>query len=140
MQISLEQVLSTIDTTKNTVTAVKTVCENHEKYTKHIENEQLKRNVKTTSETMLQYIGTCEQFVDDTIDQVEKRFDKLEKDIFDVNQTYGKWLDEFNQWLGIPDLEQQLVNERLSAFAQEFPNSSQYYQGSLTDRINSKFI
>jgi len=28
------------------------------------------------------------------------------------------------------------VNERLSAFAQEFPNSSQYYKGSLTDRIN----
>lgn len=136
MQISLEQVLSTIDTTKNTVTAVKTVCKNHEKYTKHIKNESLKRNVKTTAETMLSYIGTCEQFVDDTVDQVKKRFDKLQKDIFGVNQTYGKWLDEFNQWLGIPDLEQQRVNERLSAFAQEFPNSSQYYQGSLTDRIN----
>lgn len=140
MQISLDQVLSTIDTTKNTVKAVKTVCQNHEKYTKHIKNEQLKRNVKTSAETMLQFIGTCEQYVDDTVDSVNKRFDKLQKDIFGVNSTYGKWLDEFNEWLNIPDIEQEYVNQRLSEFAQEFPNSSQYYKGSITDRINMYII
>ena len=94
------------------------------------------KNLKTSAESLLSFIGTCDQFIDDTVDSAKKRFDKLQKDIFGVNSTYGKWLDEFNQWLGIPDLEQQYVNQRLSDFAQEFPNSSQYYKGSITDRIN----
>lgn len=140
MAIQIDNVLSTIQVTSSTIDAIKVVCNNHEKYTQHIKNEQLKKNVKLTAETMLTYIGTCEQFVDDTINQVQNRFKKLADDILGVNTKYGQWIDELNQWLNIPDLEAQIVNERLSDFAKEFPNSQQFYQGSLVDRINLYII
>lgn len=136
MQISLESVLSTIETTKNVVDATKVVCKNHEKYTQHIRNESLKRNLKTTAETMLTYIETAEQYIDDTIEQAKNRFAKLTDDILGVQQKYGAWIDELNEWLGIPELEAQMVNQRLSEFAKEFPNHQKFYKGTIQDRIN----
>lgn len=136
MAISVEQVLQTIDITKNSIDAIKTVCNNQEQYTQYITDEDVKRNIKVTAESMLTYIQICEQYVEDTIDQVKKRFDKLTDDILEVNTKYGQWIDELNQWLNIPDLEEQMVNERLSDFAKEFPNQSNFYQGTLVDRIN----
>lgn len=136
MAISLESVLSTIDVTHNTVKGIKTVCANHEQVTQYVQNPILKQNIKTQAENMFVFIEKCENKVDEVTGDIKKKFGKLTEDILGVTQKYQPWLDELNSWLEIPQLEAEMAERRLGEFANEFPNHSQLFQGSLTDRIS----